>query len=123
MSEVSDAFRRIERPNVRTNTSVQPFHCALRSFAQPCFQWMEQQLYRVKVRRKHGCAKLRSAQWKGCTEVLVRTFGRSILRNASLTSDIRGTNHYDRDALIVGQAKPKDALTAAQKQIDQATRS
>jgi hypothetical protein len=24
MSEVSDAFRRIERPNVRTNTSVQP---------------------------------------------------------------------------------------------------
>jgi hypothetical protein len=27
------------------------------------------------------------------------TFGRSILRNASLTSDIRGTNHYDRDAL------------------------
>jgi hypothetical protein len=30
---------------------------------------------------------------------LVRTFGRSILRNASLTSDIRGTNHYDRDAL------------------------
>jgi Cytochrome C and Quinol oxidase polypeptide I len=45
MSEVSDAFRRIERPNVRTNTSVQPFHCALGSFAQPCLQWMEQQLY------------------------------------------------------------------------------
>src|SRR5580704_718351 len=48
---------------------------------------------------KTFCAKLRSAQWKGCTEVLVRTFGRSILRSASLTSDIRGTNHYDRDAL------------------------
>jgi hypothetical protein len=32
-------------------------------------------------------------------DVLVRTFGRSILRSASLTSDIRGTNHYDRDAL------------------------
>ena len=28
--------------NVRTNTSVQPFHCALRSFAQPCLQGMEQ---------------------------------------------------------------------------------
>jgi hypothetical protein len=32
--------------------------------------------------------------------VLVRTFGCSILRNASLTSDIRATNHYDRDALV-----------------------
>src|ERR1700738_2171836 len=51
MSEVTDAFRRIERPNVRTNTSVQSFHCALRSFAQACLQRMEQQLYRVKVRR------------------------------------------------------------------------
>src|SRR5207248_2309175 len=39
-----------------------------------------------------GCVKLRSAQWKGCTDVLVRTFGGSILRNVSLTSDIRATN-------------------------------
>src|ERR1700726_3205237 len=51
MSEIADAFRRIERPNVRTNTSVQPFNCALRSFAQACFQRMKQQLYWVKVRR------------------------------------------------------------------------
>src|SRR6202023_3297844 len=51
MSEVSDAFRRIEPPNVRTNTSVQPFHCALRSFTQACLQRMKQQLYRVKVWR------------------------------------------------------------------------
>jgi hypothetical protein len=31
--------------------------------------------------------------------VFVRTFGRSILRNASVTSDIRAMNHYDREAL------------------------
>src|SRR6202790_4070340 len=49
MSEISDAFRRIQPPNVRTNTSVQPFHCALRSFTQACLQRMKQQLYRVKV--------------------------------------------------------------------------
>src|ERR1700738_2354499 len=36
---------------------------------------------------------LRSAQWKDCTDVFVRTFGRSILRNASVTSDIRAMNH------------------------------
>jgi hypothetical protein len=29
--------------------------------------------------------------------------GGSILRNASLTSDIRATNHYDRDALVPQQ--------------------
>src|SRR3979411_2117973 len=51
MSEIADAFRRIEHPNVRTNTSVQPFNCALRSFAQACLQRMKQQLYWVKVRR------------------------------------------------------------------------
>src|ERR1700730_861747 len=51
MSEVSDAFPRIEPPNVRTNTLVQPFHCALRSFTQACLQRMKQQLYRVKVWR------------------------------------------------------------------------
>src|SRR5256714_8265312 len=51
MSEIADAFRRIEHPNVRTNTSVQSFHCALCSFAQACLQRMEQQLYRIEVRR------------------------------------------------------------------------
>src|ERR1700719_363346 len=66
MSEVSDALRRIERPNVRTNTSVQPFHCALRSFAQPCLQWMEQQLYGVKVRR------IRRQVAEACTNSLDR---------------------------------------------------
>src|SRR5438552_3571680 len=66
MSEVSDAFRRIERPNVRTNTSVQPFHCALRSCAQPCLQWLGQQLYRVKVRR------IRRQVAEACTNSLDR---------------------------------------------------
>src|ERR1700747_109056 len=51
MSEIAHTFRRIERPNVRADTSVQPFDCALRSFAQECLQGMEQQLYRVKVWR------------------------------------------------------------------------
>src|SRR3974377_721449 len=51
MSEVTYAFRRGERPHVRANRSVQPFNCALRSFAQNCLQRMKQQLYWVKVRR------------------------------------------------------------------------
>src|SRR3974377_178064 len=51
MSEVARTFRRIECPNVRANTSVQPFDCALRSFAQECLQRMKHQLYWVKVRR------------------------------------------------------------------------
>jgi hypothetical protein len=54
MSEVAHAFRRIECPNVRANTSVQPIDCALRSFAQECFQRMKHQLYGVKVRRILG---------------------------------------------------------------------
>src|SRR5580704_14693634 len=55
MSEVSDAFRRIEPPNVRTNTSVQPFHCALRSFTQACLQRMKQQLYsKIPLRADEG---------------------------------------------------------------------
>src|ERR1700721_4047 len=66
MSERSDAFRRIERPNVRTNTSVQPFHCALRSFTQACLQRMKQQLYRVKVWR------IRRQVAEACTNSLDR---------------------------------------------------
>src|ERR1700732_4319982 len=73
MSEVTDAFRRIERPNVRTNTSVQSFHCALRSFAQACLQRMEQQLYRVKVRR------IRWQVAEACTNSLDRLFHTSDL--------------------------------------------
>src|ERR1700736_1195658 len=51
MSEVTHAFRRVERANVRANTSVQPCNCALRSLAQECLQRMKQQLYWVNVRR------------------------------------------------------------------------
>src|ERR1700738_1685050 len=68
MSEIADAFRRIEHPNVRTNTSVQPFNCALRSFAQACLQRMKQQLYWVKVRRI-----LRQVA-QACTDSLDRLF-------------------------------------------------
>src|SRR3981081_4963888 len=68
MSEIADAFRRIEHPNVRTTTSVQPFNCALRSFAQACLQRMKQQLYWVKVRRV-----LRQVA-EACTDSLDRLF-------------------------------------------------
>ena len=36
---------------------------------------------------------------EGWSATSVRTFGRSILLNASATSDIRAMNHHDRDAL------------------------
>ena len=47
MLEIASAFRGIERPNVRPDTSMQSFNCSLGSFAQR----MEQQLDRVKVGR------------------------------------------------------------------------
>ena len=58
---------------MQTNAPVQPFHCALRSFAQPCLQWMEQQLYRVKVRR------IRRQVAEACTDSLDRLFHTSDL--------------------------------------------
>src|SRR6202040_1210162 len=48
--------------------SVQPFNCALRSFAQACLQRMKQQLYWVKVRRI-----LRQVA-QACTDSLDRLF-------------------------------------------------
>src|SRR6516165_10033883 len=51
MSEVARTFRRVECPNVRANASVQPFDCALRSFAQECLERMKHQLHWVKVWR------------------------------------------------------------------------
>src|SRR6476660_5331440 len=61
MSELAFAFRRVERPNVRANTSVQPLKCALRSFAQECLQRMKQHLYWVKVRMRRRAKKRDSA--------------------------------------------------------------
>src|SRR5256885_2447616 len=51
MSEIAHTFRGIERPNMRSDTSLQSVDCALRSFAQECLEGVEDQLYRVKVRR------------------------------------------------------------------------
>ena len=99
MSEVSDAFRRIERPNVRTNTSVQPFHCALRSFAQPCLQWMEQQLYRVKVRR------IRRQVAEACTNSLDRLLHTSdfVERDVVDHHNISALERWDQTLLYVSQ--------------------
>src|SRR6202140_108252 len=99
MSEVSDAFRRIERPNVRTNTSVQPFHCALRSFAQPCFQWMEQQLYRVKVRRIRGQVA------EACTNSLDRLLHTSdfVERDVVDHHNVSALERWDQTLLYVSQ--------------------
>src|SRR6195256_6311662 len=47
--EVPPTFRRIERPNVRPDTSVQSFDCSLGSLAQESLQGMEHHLDRVKV--------------------------------------------------------------------------
>src|SRR5438067_3220388 len=51
MPKVSHTFGRGERSNERANTSLQPLEGALRSFAQRCLQGMEDQLYRVQLRR------------------------------------------------------------------------
>ena len=54
MSEISQAFGRIERANVRSDAPLQSFDRALRSFAQECLQGMKQRLDGVKVRRILG---------------------------------------------------------------------
>src|SRR6476619_6071638 len=51
MPEIAPTFRRIERPNVRPDTSVQSFDCSLGSPAQDSLQGMEHHLARVKVWR------------------------------------------------------------------------
>ena len=51
MPKIPPAFRRIERPNERSDTSVQSFDCALGSLAQASLCGMEGQLDGVKVRR------------------------------------------------------------------------
>ena len=51
MTKIPPAFRRIERPNERSDTSVQSFYCALGSLAQASLCGMEGQLDGVKVRR------------------------------------------------------------------------
>src|ERR1700757_3421191 len=51
MPEIAPTLRRIERPNVGPDTSVQPFDCSLGSLSQKSLQGMEHQLDRVKVRR------------------------------------------------------------------------
>src|SRR5262252_1565477 len=51
MLKVPAAFRGIERPNERSDTSVQSFDCALGSLAQASLDGMERQLDGVKIRR------------------------------------------------------------------------
>ena len=51
MPKIPPAFRRIERPNEGSDTSVQSFDCALGSLAQASLYGMEGQLDRVKVKR------------------------------------------------------------------------
>src|ERR1700680_3361917 len=99
MSEVTDAFRRIERPNVRTNTSVQSFHCALRSFAQACLQRMEQQLYRVKVRR------IRWQVAEACTNSLDRLFHTCNLVEGDVVDhhNVPALERWDQTLLYVSQ--------------------
>src|SRR5215468_6506522 len=54
MLKVPAAFRGIERPNERSDTSVQSFDCALGSLAQASLDGMERQLDGVKIRRILG---------------------------------------------------------------------
>src|SRR5215469_10374231 len=51
MLEIPYTFRRIEHANVRPDASLEPFDCALRSFAQECLQGREHRLDWVKLRR------------------------------------------------------------------------
>src|SRR5262249_50324326 len=51
MLKVPAAFRGIERPNERSDTSVQSFDCALGSLAQASLDGMERQLDGVKIGR------------------------------------------------------------------------
>src|SRR3979490_200712 len=99
MSEIADAFRRIEHPNVRTNTSVQPFNCALRSFAQACLQRMKQQLYWVKVRRI-----LRQVA-QACTDSLDRLFHTPNLVEGDIVDhhDVPALERWDQTLLYVSQ--------------------
>jgi hypothetical protein len=51
MPKIPPAFRRIERSNERSDTSVQSFDCALGSLAQASLDGMERQLDGVEVGR------------------------------------------------------------------------
>src|SRR3974377_485784 len=99
MSEVTYAFRRAERPNVRANRSVQPFNCALRSFAQNCLQRMKQQLYWVKVRRI-----LRQVA-QACTDRLDRLLHTSNLVEGDVVDhhNVPTLERWDQTLLYVSQ--------------------
>src|SRR5262245_24659684 len=51
MCEIAHTFRGIERPNVGPDTSLQPFDCALRSFAQESLQRMKNHLDWIEIWR------------------------------------------------------------------------
>src|SRR5713226_7611060 len=51
MPEITHTFGRVERSNERAHASLQPFDCALRSFAQQGLKRMEYQLDRVQFWR------------------------------------------------------------------------
>src|SRR3974377_432685 len=99
MSEVTYAFRRAERPNVRANRSVQPFNCALRSFAQDCLHRMKQQLDWVKVRRV-----LRQVA-QACTNSLDRLLHTSGLVERDVVDhhNVPALERWDQTLLYVSQ--------------------
>src|SRR3979490_2214097 len=99
MSEISDAFRRIEHPNVRTNTSVQPSNCWLRGFAHACLQRMNQQVYWVKVRR------IRRQVAEACTNSLDRLLHTSDLVERDVVDhhNVPALERWDQTLLYVSQ--------------------
>ncbi len=101
MSEIAHAFRRIECPNVRANTSVQPFDCALRSFSQECLKRMKHQLYWVKVRRI-----LRQVA-QACTDSLDRLLHTGNLVEWDIVDhhNVPALERWDQTLLEVGQER------------------
>src|SRR3984893_1607743 len=79
--------------------SVQPFNCALRSFAQACLQRMKQQLYWVKVRRI-----LRQVA-QACTDSLDRLFHTSDLVERDIVDhhNVPALERWDQTLLYVRQ--------------------
>src|SRR6202048_5198108 len=99
MSKVPHAFRRVERANVRANTSVQPCNCALRSLAQECLQRMKQKLYWVKVRR------ILWQEAEACTDNLDRLFHTCNLVEGDVVDhhNVPAPERWDQTLLYVSQ--------------------
>jgi hypothetical protein len=123
MSEVTFAFRRVERPNVRANTSVQPLKYALRSFAQECLQRMKQHLYWVRSgcngERRSGTAHCDFPGFAACQALKVGPvnpckWGRGMQESAN-SAQARKTCRNNRGRTGTEQeiAAPDIAITTA----------